>query len=101
MPSVAKLGIVVSQSNLHDKAVQAEASVEALATDLAKAGADDDMVDAVTKLADELRSIAGALVKGQEAAPAQQPADPQRPSLDSATADLHRDVLQGTHGGAY
>ena len=86
--------------SLHDHAVQAEAHLEALATGLAKAGADDATIKAVSQMADVTRRIVKVLGQGQEQTgpqepPAPQPApqQPQQPqTMDSATQSLHNDM---------
>lgn len=86
-------------SSLHDHAVQAERHLEQLATGLAQAGAPDDTVKAVSKMAEVTRQIVTALGKGQEqtgdnqppAPPADQAQQP-RQTMDTATAGLQNDM---------
>lgn len=101
--------------SLHDHALQAEQHLEALATGLAKAGADPAAIQTVTKMASVTRKLISALGKGQEEtgdkeppadeeAPPEEdgppqpqdgpppPGDQQPHTLDSATAALHRDA---------
>jgi len=80
--------------NLHAYAVQAEANLEKLATGLAQAGVDPATVDGVSKMADMVRQLVGALGKGQEQTGDEEPpAQPQpRPTLDSAVGAMHQDV---------
>lgn len=88
--------------SLHELALGAEKNLEQLATGLAQAGADKQTVAAVSKMAEVTRGIVKALGKGQEQTgdtqpPAEPPApqaappeqQPQRPTMTSATADLH------------
>jgi GTP cyclohydrolase I len=68
---------------VHDYAVEAEKSVEQLATGLGQMGADPGMVEACGQMADVLRKIATGLAKGmkeQEAAPAH--------TMDSAADEM-------------
>lgn len=87
-----------SASSLHEHAVQAEAHLEQLATGLAKAGADEGTIQAVSQMADVTRKIVTALGKGQEATGDEEPAappperEPQRHTMDSAAAGLHQDM---------
>lgn len=82
-------------SDLHSIAVNAEQSLEQLATGLAQAGADDNTVQAVTKMAEVTRQVVKALGAGQEqtadSAPPEQ--QPQHHTMDSATADLHNQMM--------
>src|SRR5688500_4735287 len=55
-----------SQYSVHECAVDAEKALEKLATELARAGAAPEAVDAVEKMADVTRKIVKALGKGQE-----------------------------------
>jgi hypothetical protein len=71
-------------------AVEAEKNLEALATELAKAGADDQTVTAVTQMADTCRKIVGVLGKGQAETSDLEPAAPR--SIDEATTALHGDM---------
>lgn len=89
--------------DLHQLALDAEQSLEKLATGLAHAGVDPTVTDAVGKAADVARKVAQALGKGQErtgdnepAAPEPQPAQqpPQRPTMDSAVHEVHQGVQQ-------
>lgn len=79
---------------LHEVAVDAQANLEALATGLAKAGADDSTLKAVTQMADTTRKIVKALGKGQELTgdtegPAEDAAPSEEPeTMDSATGAL-------------
>ena len=105
-------------ASLHDEALQAEKHLEALATGLAQAGAPEGAVNAVTKMASVTRDIVKSLGKGQEQTGDKQPPAPQdKPqgqpvpqssqeqaspapdtqqphTMDSASADLHNDVLR-------
>ena len=55
------------QGNLHEYAVKAEENLEALATGLAQAGADEGTVQAVSQMASVTRKLVKVLGKGQEA----------------------------------
>lgn len=91
------------EDNLHQYAVDAESNLEKLATGLAQAGADEETVKAVSKMADVTRQLVKALGKGQEQTaddeePAPEEAEPapeeQQPrSMDQATNELHQEVL--------
>lgn len=90
--------------NLHEHAVAAEKHLEALATGLGQAGAPDEAVQTVTKMADVTRKLVVALGKGQEetgdqeppppeATPEEGPAAPEQPhTMESATAELHAEA---------
>ena len=82
--------------DVHTCAVQAEAAVEQLATELAQAGADGHTVKGVSQMAEVLRSIVSALGKGQaytaDNAPPDEP-EPQQHTMDSATAALHQAAM--------
>lgn len=90
----------MAEPNLHDEAVQAEQHLEALATGLAKAGAPEEAVNTVTKMAEVTRKIIKALGKGQEqtaddepaAPPEEQPSGATPETMDSATASLHEEA---------
>lgn len=97
-------------ADLHTLAVDAEKSLEALATGLGQAGADPQSVDAVSQMAEVTRKIVKALGAGQahtgddeppaepEAAPAkEQPAAEEGHTMDSATADLHQQMVASAH----
>lgn len=80
-------------SNLHEIAVNAEQSLEALATGLAHAGVDEKTTDAVTQMADVCRKIAKMLGKGQEETADNEPPEPapqeQQPrSFDQASKEM-------------
>lgn len=83
-------------SDLHSIAVNAEQSLEQLATGLAQAGADDNTVQAVTKMAEVTRQVVKALGAGQEQTADSHPPveqQPQHHTMDSATADLHNQMM--------
>jgi len=80
-------------SSLHEHAVQAENHLEQLATGLAKAGAEDDVLQTVTKMAEVARKIVMALGKGQEETGDEEPPAPApRPTTASAVASMHQDT---------
>lgn len=101
-------------ADLHSLAVDAEQSLEKLATGLGQAGADPQSVKAVSQMADVTRKIVKALGQGQaqtaddappappEAQPEEQPAaGPAEPhTMDSATADLHKRMVASAHARA-
>lgn len=88
------------QGDLHSYAVAAEENLEKLATGLAQAGADENTVEAVTRMASVVRQIVRVLGKGQEQTsdeepPEQQPEEPERrETLDSATDSLQQEVAR-------
>lgn len=75
-------------------AVDAERNLEGLATELAKAGADDKTVAVVTEMAETTRKIVKVLGKGQaQTADNAPPApEPQPRTIDEATNQLHSDM---------
>lgn len=82
---------------LHEIAVDAEKNLEALATGLAQAGADEPTIKTVTQMADVARQIVKALGKGQEETgdaepPAPEPEQPQ--TMDSAAGHLASAMAQ-------
>lgn len=91
------------EGNLHAYAVEAESNLEKLATGLAQAQADPQIVKTVSEMADVTRKIVKALGKGQEQTgdkeppapepqPQQQPAPQQQPrTLGEATDQLHQE----------
>lgn len=88
---------MTGSNSLHSHAVKAEGELEQLATGLAQAGADQSTVQAVSKMAHVVRQIVQALGKGQEhtgdaAPPEQQPSQQPRPTMDSATNQLHQET---------
>ena len=68
-------------------AVEASKNLEALATGLAQAGADDGTVQAVTKMADVARKLTKALGQAAQAAPA-----PGQETMQSASEGLAQDA---------
>lgn len=91
--------------DLHSVAVDAEKSLEQLATGLAQAGADEGTVKAVTSMADVTRKIVKALGQGQEQTadtepPEPQPEPEQPQTMDSATAALHHSAQAAAHAKA-
>lgn len=97
-------------SGLHQYAVDAEANLEKLATGLAQAGADQQTVAAVSKMAEVTRKLVKALGKGQEQSGDNQPPAPEqapspeqqpqaRPTMDSATHDLHQQMIARAQQG--
>lgn len=85
--------------NPHQYAVDAEANLEKLATELAQAGADPGTVKVVTQMADVTRKIVKALGKGQAATGDNEPPEPQpaeqpqgRETMDSATSGLQAEA---------
>lgn len=84
-------------SSLHEHAVQAENHLEQLATGLAKAGAEDDVLQTVTKMAEVARKIVTALGKGQEETgdaepPAPEAAPAPRPTTAGAVAAMQQET---------
>lgn len=79
---------------LHGVALQAEKALEALATGLAQAGADDQTVGQFTQMADVCRQTISALGKGQEQTGDDEPpaSDEQPTTMDSAADSLLSDV---------
>jgi hypothetical protein len=80
---------------LHSHAVQAERHLEALATGLAKVGADEAVIDGVAALADKVRQVVAVLGKGQELTgddEAVETQQPERQTIATATDALHRDA---------
>lgn len=92
----------MAQVDLHAEALKAEDALEQLATGLAKAGVDEKVVDLLTNAAKVARAVAAQLGKGQERtgddeapeeeAPAPEEEESARPTMQSATNDLHRDT---------
>lgn len=74
--------------DLHSYAVDASENLERLATGLGQAGAPPETVEAVTKMADVTRQIIKSLGAGQEQTADDAP--PARPTMDSATNELHQ-----------
>ena len=86
------------QATLHEHAVAAERHLEQLATGLGQAGADNQVVQTFTKMADVVRKLVTALGRGQEvsgdaeppADEAVQPPPPSQPrTIQGATEELH------------
>lgn len=84
--------------SLHEHAVAAERSLEQLATGLGQAGADNQIVETFSKMAEVTRKLVTALGRGQEvsadaAPPADQAVAPPPPSqprtIQGATQELH------------
>lgn len=85
--------------NLHECAVQAEAALEKLATELASAGLDKPTVDTVSKMASVTRRIVQALGQGQEQTADDAPPAPQQPqTLDSATSAMYAQMAAARSG---
>lgn len=88
--------------DLHGMAVDAAGLVDKLTTGLTASGVDPGAVDRLSQCGDILRDTAKLLGKGQEQTADDEPAamsQPDRPTLESATADLHRSAMAA--GGAY
>jgi hypothetical protein len=86
----------VPAGNPHEYAVEAEANLEKLATELARAGADDQTVAAVEQMADVTRKIVKALGAGQADTgdgepPAPEP-EPEPQNFDEAATALHQET---------
>lgn len=91
--------------SLHSLSNTASSAVHKLATGLAHAGAPTEVVQAVTKIGDQLDKVTDALGKGQEQTgdeeappdepvPGAEPETPTRPrTIQSATEDLHREHM--------
>lgn len=73
-------------SSLHEHAVEAERHLEALATGLAGAGADEGAIKTVQKMADVTRQLVKALGKGQEESGDDEPPAPEEPSPEEEEA---------------
>jgi hypothetical protein len=91
-------------SDLHTLAVDAQHSVEQLATGLGQAQADPGAIKAVSNMAGVLGKIVKVLGSGQAAQPAQaapaqdaQPAPAGPQTMDSATAALHHSAQAAAH----
>lgn len=98
--------------NIHQCAVDAEAALEKLATELAHAGVDPQSVAVVSKMADVTRQLVKTLGNGAEAqedpreeaaeTPQQEAAETEPPpgghTIHSATAALHAHLL-AQHAG--
>ena len=78
-----------SAQKLHNVALQAEKSLEQLATLLGQAGADSATIKAVSQMADACRKIVGAIGKGQGPA---QDTRPQPRNTMEAAQQLQQDV---------
>lgn len=76
----------MATKDIHGLAVEAERSVEQLATALAQAGAGDETVRAVEQIADVLRQFVTTLGKGQAETADEEPAQPR--SFDQATSEM-------------
>jgi hypothetical protein len=81
-------------ASLHQHAVDAERSLEQLATGLAQAGVDDQVVKTFTQFADVTRKLVSALGAGQE-----QTAD-NAPPADEALAPSPPSQPRTIHGAA-
>lgn len=76
--------------DMHKTALDAEKSLEQLATELAEAGVDPKTVKAVTQMAEVMRQVVSALGKGQEESGNNEPPPEGAPnSFDQATAETH------------
>lgn len=75
------------QKNLLEKAQDAERGVEALATALGQAGADDQTLSALEQISEALRQIVTALGAGQEDTADDEPAAQPR-DFDEATDQM-------------
>lgn len=82
--------------SLHQHALDAERSLEQLATGLAQSGVSDGVVSSVTKMAEMMRQLVGALGAGQEVTgDAQPPADQ---ALAPTPPTQPRTVAGAAHG---
>lgn len=70
----------------HAYAVEAEAALEKLATELGRLGADDDTVDAVSAMADSVRDIVNVLGQGQSTTGDDEPPEEAPSNYDEAAA---------------
>jgi hypothetical protein len=82
-------GAAPDSEELHDCAVAAEQNVEKLSTGLAQAGADEQTVQALSKIADILRKIGSGLAKGMKEAPPE-PAHTMDSAMQETMADRAR-----------
>lgn len=84
----------VSVDKIHSCALDAEKELEKLATYLAQAGVDNQIVDTVGGMADAMRQIAKSVGKPskQGEAPVEQEAPQKRETMDTATNSLVDDV---------
>ncbi len=74
-----------------DTAVDAEASVEKLATEMGEAGFDPETIKIVQQMAEVARKIVKALGEGAEAAPASNPDEAaQAAEAEAAAADAEQ-----------
>lgn len=79
--------------DVHSLALNAERSLEALATALAHEGADQEATKAVTSMAEVMRKVVSALGQGQEATPPPQGAPgPQPETVAGGVAGVHQDM---------
>lgn len=83
-----------SSKGLHEHAIQAEKHLEALATGLSQAGADEGAIKAVSQMAEVCRKLISVLGKGQEqTGDREPPAPPQQPrNTMEAAQQLRADV---------
>ncbi len=97
------------QGTLHEHAVAAERHLEQLATGLGQAGADNQVVQTFSKMAEVTRKLVVALGRGQEASgdaepPADEAVTPPPPSqprtIQSASQELH-DRMRPQQQGAF
>lgn len=82
--------------SLHQHALDAERSLEQLATGLAQSGVSDPVVSSVTKMAEMMRQLVGALGAGQEVTGDSQP--PADEAIASPPPTQPRTVAGAAHG---
>lgn len=97
------------QATLHEHAVAAERHLEQLATGLGQAGADNQVIQTFSKMAEVTRKLVVALGRGQEVSgdaepPAEEAVEPPPPSqprtIQSATQEMH-DRMRPQQQGAF
>src|SRR5688572_12063369 len=90
---------------LHEHAVAAERHLEQLATGLGQAGADNQVVQTFSKMAEVTRKLITALGRGQEVSgdaepPAEEAVEPPPPSrprtIQGATEEMHAQMKPKT-----
>lgn len=92
--------------SLHDCAVNAEAALEKLTTEMAHAGIDPKSVAVVTAMAATVRQIVKVLGNGAEGSPSEEAGEspqveatePGEHTIGSATAAMHAHIL-AQHAG--
>ena len=88
-------GAAPDTEQLHDAATQAEQGLEQLATGLGQQGAPPETIQALTKMAEIVRTIASGLAKGMK----EQAPEPAH-TMDSAMAETMRERAAAQQGAA-